>query len=531
MASIDGLLPEKGLVKGTNWWGAFVIGLAGTILVTGIAPYVVQGTGALGIILIGVMTIAGCFLCLCLAELGTMWPDRTGGIPGYATESFRPLVGDTVARHIGGTSGWAYWLGWFPVAPINVILTASYLAVLFKFSPGHLIAPVGHTWGAPIGVDRPAHLLRAAAGDLHPGLPRDPARRGLRDRARRAVHAADHGDDLPALLQAGLDPLGQRGRLPRATRGACQHDVRLRLVLPDPLERDRDGGRRLLRRGVPGRRPGREDRADGRGRLRDVHLHHDARSCSSPCSAWPLTSADPLTLYLSYTNHIFGPGSWEQWFVGIPLILALALSVLNAIMGVRPLAVPGGRGRAAAALVRAQEPARRARLRDGVQRGLLRAAGAARLAAADLHHLQRRLPAVVLARPRRLLRLPAAAPGRAAAVPAAHGREMGRARGLHHLDGHLLLRRLELTEDHPERPAPGTRALPPGSGDRRAVRTALLVAGLAGPQARGCWRGCPAQPAMAVAAAAPAGGEHPVGAGSADPVAGAEPSGEPPVIR
>ena len=34
---------------------------------TGIAPYVVQGTGALGIILIGVMTIAGCFLCLCLA--------------------------------------------------------------------------------------------------------------------------------------------------------------------------------------------------------------------------------------------------------------------------------------------------------------------------------------------------------------------------------------------------------------------------------------------------------------------------------
>ncbi|HEY1003536.1 MAG TPA: amino acid permease [Streptosporangiaceae bacterium] len=152
MASIDGTLPETGLRKGTNWWGAFVIGLAGTILVTGIAPYVVQGTGALGIILIGVMTIAGCFLCLCLAELATMWPDRTGGIPGYATESFRPLVGNTASRHIGGVSGWAYWLGWFPVAPINVILTASYLAVLFNFSPGHLITPVGTTWGAPIGI-------------------------------------------------------------------------------------------------------------------------------------------------------------------------------------------------------------------------------------------------------------------------------------------------------------------------------------------------------------------------------------------
>ena len=47
-----------------------------------------------------------------------------------------------------------------------------------------------------------------------------------------------------------------------------------------------------------------------------------------------LASADPLTLYLSYTDHIFGHGSWERWFIGIPLILALGLSVLNAIMGV-----------------------------------------------------------------------------------------------------------------------------------------------------------------------------------------------------
>src|ERR1700687_1576384 len=112
--SAEGSVAEKGLVKGTNWWGAFVIGLAGTILVTGIAPVVVQGTGALGIILIGVMTIAGAFLCFCLAELATMWPDRTGGIPAFATESFRPLVGDTVARHIGGTSGWGYRMGVVP---------------------------------------------------------------------------------------------------------------------------------------------------------------------------------------------------------------------------------------------------------------------------------------------------------------------------------------------------------------------------------------------------------------------------------
>src|SRR5215475_16199654 len=100
MASIQESHPEQGLAKGTNWWGAFVIGLAGTILVTGIAPYVVQGTGALGIILIGVMTLAGCFLCLCLAELATMWPDLTDCIPEYGTEYFFPLSGYSEAQHI-----------------------------------------------------------------------------------------------------------------------------------------------------------------------------------------------------------------------------------------------------------------------------------------------------------------------------------------------------------------------------------------------------------------------------------------------
>ena len=43
----DELIYESaGLQKTTNWWGAFVIGLAGTILVTGIAPVMVTELGA-----------------------------------------------------------------------------------------------------------------------------------------------------------------------------------------------------------------------------------------------------------------------------------------------------------------------------------------------------------------------------------------------------------------------------------------------------------------------------------------------------
>ncbi len=59
-ASLDELeYAGGGLARETNWWGAFVIGLAGTILVTGIAPVMVTSLGAASIPLIIVLTITG----------------------------------------------------------------------------------------------------------------------------------------------------------------------------------------------------------------------------------------------------------------------------------------------------------------------------------------------------------------------------------------------------------------------------------------------------------------------------------------
>jgi amino acid transporter len=334
MASvIEGSLPEKGLVKGTNWWGAFVIGLAGTILVTGIAPAVVLGTGALGIILMGTMTIAGAFLCFCLAELATMWPDRTGGIPAYATESFRPLVGDTVARHIGGTSGWAYWLGWFPVAPINVILTASYLAVLFKFSPGHMIQPVGTTWGTPIGV---TILLVCFALLIVIFIP---AYLGIRLGAAFATFLGVLSM-LPITAMIFL-PFFKSGSLHWGNVAGFHVPPGVHVsttfifawffpILWNVIAMEaaacyvgecrggaRDAKIALTAEGIFG-----------------VFIYIMTPLMFVAVLGLALNTFDPLTLYLQYTSHIFGKGSWEQWFIGIPLILALALSVLNAIMGV-----------------------------------------------------------------------------------------------------------------------------------------------------------------------------------------------------
>ncbi|HEY1479263.1 MAG TPA: APC family permease [Gaiellales bacterium] len=123
----------SGLEKETNWWGAFVIGLAGTILVTGIAPVMVTSLGASAIPVIVLVTITGYLLCLLLAELSAMMPERTGGSPSYAYPAYKDKW-PGLAKHINGFTAWAYWLGWFPVAPLNMILASFYITEKFSLS-------------------------------------------------------------------------------------------------------------------------------------------------------------------------------------------------------------------------------------------------------------------------------------------------------------------------------------------------------------------------------------------------------------
>src|SRR3984893_4928771 len=122
-----------GLPKTTNWWGAFVIGLAGTILVTAIAPTMVTSLGAASIPSIVLITISGYLLCLFLAELSAMMPDRSGGLPAYAYPAYKDRW-PRFAEHVNGFTAWAYWLGWFPVAPLNMILASFYIVDRFGLS-------------------------------------------------------------------------------------------------------------------------------------------------------------------------------------------------------------------------------------------------------------------------------------------------------------------------------------------------------------------------------------------------------------
>ncbi len=130
------------LKRETGWMGAFVIGLAGTILVTGIAPVMVTTLGAACIPVTVVITLTGWLLCLFLAELAAMMPERTGGAPSYAYPAFKDRW-PRFAKHINGVTAWMYWLGWFPVGPLNMILASFYIAALFGLNTTAGINPLG----------------------------------------------------------------------------------------------------------------------------------------------------------------------------------------------------------------------------------------------------------------------------------------------------------------------------------------------------------------------------------------------------
>jgi amino acid transporter len=133
-----------GMPKRINWWGAFVIGLAGTILVTGIAPTMVTSLGASAIPSMFLITVSGWLLCLFLAELSAMMPDRAGGSPSYAYPAYKERW-PRAAEHVNGFTAWAYWLGWFPVAPLNMILASFYIADRFHLSTTSGFTPI-HTF-------------------------------------------------------------------------------------------------------------------------------------------------------------------------------------------------------------------------------------------------------------------------------------------------------------------------------------------------------------------------------------------------
>lgn len=103
------------LSKDTNWWGAFVVGLAGTILVTGVTPAVLAPLGAAAIPNFIFWTLTGWLLCLYLAELAAMLPIEPAGLrptrrTRSRTASRSPIRTSTASRSgCTGSGGCRSW--------------------------------------------------------------------------------------------------------------------------------------------------------------------------------------------------------------------------------------------------------------------------------------------------------------------------------------------------------------------------------------------------------------------------------------
>ena len=132
---------HAGMPRTGTWWSAFVIGLAGTILVTGIGPTMVVGLGAAAIPVMVLITLCGWVLCLLLSELAAMMPERAGGLPSYIYPAFKDRW-PRGAKHAGAFGAWGYWLGWFPVAPLNMILASFYIADLLHLNTTSGFTPI-----------------------------------------------------------------------------------------------------------------------------------------------------------------------------------------------------------------------------------------------------------------------------------------------------------------------------------------------------------------------------------------------------
>jgi amino acid transporter len=337
----DELVYESGgLPKTTNWWGAFVIGLAGTILVTGIAPVMVTSLGAASVPVIVVITITGYLVCLLLAELSAMMPDRSGGLPAYAYPAYKERW-PRFAEHVNGFTAWAYWLGWFPVAPLNMILASAYIADRFKLTSG-TITPLDTpiTWWT-LGISIGGLLLLSI-----------PAVRGLRFGTAFATTLAVLSMipltflAISWIFNPGVVDFGQLWHF-RHTNGSgfftglFGHNwltlyIAFSFLLTwnviameaaacyigETRNPDRDAKIAMNLEGLYG--------------LFIYTMIPVAFIIVIGLSALGSASTDPQTMFVTFAAKVFGAGTGSkilEWLIAIMLILALILSALNAITG------------------------------------------------------------------------------------------------------------------------------------------------------------------------------------------------------
>jgi amino acid transporter len=324
-----------GLPRETNWWGAFVIGLAGTILVTGIAPVMVTSVGAASIPSIVLVTLSGWLLCLFLAELSAMMPERTGGSPSYAYPAFKDKW-PRFAEHINGFTAWAYWLGWFPVGPLNMILASFYIVdklnlsqsgftpihtpiawwtliisivgLVLLFIPSYLGIRFGAMFATVLGLLSMIPLTFVAiAWIFHPSVIHGANLYKFHQADGTGIFSSLYGHGWLTIYIAFAFLLTWNVIAMEAA--AC--------YIGETKNPDRDAKIAMTLEGGYG-----------------VFIYTMIPIAFVLVLGSATRSADPKTIFVNFSKSVFGGGGAAlDWIVAIMLIIALVLSALNAITG------------------------------------------------------------------------------------------------------------------------------------------------------------------------------------------------------
>ena len=130
---------EPTLARTVTWKSAFVVSLGGALLVATSLGAIAGDLGPASVFVWTLVITIGIMQCLMIAEMASMFPNKSGGTAVYTHEAFKkwPIV--------GAIANWGYWCGWVPVIPVNLIVAAGYLKSFLPNLSDHqvLAAAVG----------------------------------------------------------------------------------------------------------------------------------------------------------------------------------------------------------------------------------------------------------------------------------------------------------------------------------------------------------------------------------------------------
>jgi amino acid transporter len=118
---------DRSLIKAMSWWDGFMIALANPGFLLAALGGSIAALGTLGAtILWTVSVLIGGLQNNIYAEMATMFPNKSGGIAGYAHEAWRKYL-----VLVGPLATFGYWFAWSTVLSISGLIAGTLLHVEF----------------------------------------------------------------------------------------------------------------------------------------------------------------------------------------------------------------------------------------------------------------------------------------------------------------------------------------------------------------------------------------------------------------